>query len=181
MAATRGRIDNRAKRQQAAVANDAPRRGVLSFHSGRVGAIPSERFRRARADCPPRGAALRHRRDRRDHTPAGGARVLVRDPKGVRIDDGQVIARIKGLAVPPAWKDVWICTFENGHLQATGRDARRRKQYRYHPEWNRARGEDKFSRVVDFGTVLREESATVIERAGGVGTDDGSDQVFPGR
>jgi DNA topoisomerase-1 len=77
-----------------------------------------------------------------------------RDPKGVRIDDEQVIARIKGLAVPPAWEDVWICTFENGHLQATGRDARRRKQYRYHPEWNRARGEDKFSRVVGFGTVL---------------------------
>ena len=77
-----------------------------------------------------------------------------RDPKGVRIDDEQVIARIKGLAVPPAWEDVWICSFENGHLQATGRDARRRKQYRYHPEWNRARGEDKFSRVVGFGTVL---------------------------
>lgn len=84
-----------------------------------------------------------------------------RDPKGVRIDDEQVIARIKGLAVPPAWEDVWICTFENGHPQATGRDARRRKQYRYHPEWNRVRGEDKFSRVVDFGTVPPRPRMTV--------------------
>ena len=77
-----------------------------------------------------------------------------RDPEGVRIDDPEVLARIKGLAVPPAWEDVWICTVENGHLQATGRDARRRKQYRYHPEWSRVRNEGKFDRMVDFGLAL---------------------------
>lgn len=77
-----------------------------------------------------------------------------RDPAGERIDDPEVIARIKRLAVPPAWEDVWICTLENGHLQATGRDARRRKQYRYHPEWSRIRNEGKFDRIVDFGLIL---------------------------
>jgi DNA topoisomerase I len=76
------------------------------------------------------------------------------DPSGARIADPEEIARIKAIAVPPAWEDVWICTFANGHLQATGRDARRRKQYRYHPEWSRARNEDKFERIVEFGEVL---------------------------
>jgi DNA topoisomerase I len=84
-----------------------------------------------------------------------------RDPRGERIDDPEEIARIKQLAVPPAWEDVWICTFENGHLQATGRDARRRKQYRYHPEWSRIRNEGKFDRVVDFGLVLPDVRARV--------------------
>lgn len=77
-----------------------------------------------------------------------------RDPSGERIDDPEEIERIKAIAVPPAWEDVWICTYANGHLQATGRDARRRKQYRYHPEWSRARNEDKFERIVEFGEVL---------------------------
>jgi DNA topoisomerase-1 len=77
-----------------------------------------------------------------------------RGPNGERIIDPQELARIKAIAVPPAWEDVWICTFENAHLQATGRDARRRKQYRYHPEWSRARNEDKFERMVEFGDVL---------------------------
>jgi DNA topoisomerase I len=77
-----------------------------------------------------------------------------RGPNGERIADPQELARIKAIAVPPAWEDVWICTFENAHLQATGRDARRRKQYRYHPEWSRARNQDKFERMVEFGDVL---------------------------
>jgi len=64
------------------------------------------------------------------------------------------LARIKALAVPPAWTDVWICPLENGHLQATGRDARRRKQYRYHARWRRTRDETKYEHMLEFGRAL---------------------------
>jgi DNA topoisomerase-1 len=64
------------------------------------------------------------------------------------------LQRIRGLVLPPAWKDVWICILENGHLQATGKDSRQRKQYRYHPLWNELRNHTKFFRMMDFGTVL---------------------------
>ncbi|HVC31311.1 MAG TPA: hypothetical protein VND24_09000, partial [Steroidobacteraceae bacterium] len=64
------------------------------------------------------------------------------------------LARIKALAVPPAWTDVWICPHQNGHLQATGRDARRRKQYRYHARWRRTRDETKYEHVLEFGQAL---------------------------
>ena len=67
---------------------------------------------------------------------------------------GEVLARIRKLAIPPAYTDVWICANPRGHLQATGRDARGRKQYRYHPDWSAARGADKFGRVVAFGAAL---------------------------
>lgn len=62
--------------------------------------------------------------------------------------------RIARLAIPPAWTDVWICADGRGHLQATGRDARGRKQYRYHPEWVKRRSEDKFGRMAEFGHAL---------------------------
>src|SRR5687768_13443601 len=58
------------------------------------------------------------------------------DPAGRPVRDADTLARIRSLAVPPAWSDVWICPLANGHLQATGRDARRRKQYRYHARWH---------------------------------------------
>ncbi len=76
------------------------------------------------------------------------------DTQGSRIKDKEVIARIDALAIPPAWKNVWICASENGYLQATGIDDRRRKQYIYHPEWVKASQENKFSRLVDFGLAL---------------------------
>jgi DNA topoisomerase I len=62
--------------------------------------------------------------------------------------------RIKKLSIPPAWTDVWISPVPNGHLQATGRDAKGRKQYRYHPQWTVVRGETKFHRMVAFGATL---------------------------
>ena len=65
-----------------------------------------------------------------------------------------ILARIQALAIPPAWTDVWISPDPNGHLQATGRDARGRKQYRYHARWNRRRNLDKFSRLVEIGHSL---------------------------
>ena len=75
-------------------------------------------------------------------------------PDGTLITDAAEIARIRKLAVPPAYQDVWICRDPNGHLQATGRDARGRKQYRYHPRWRAVRDEAKYTRMLLFGRVL---------------------------
>ncbi len=76
------------------------------------------------------------------------------DPDDVQIEDEAELARIRKLAIPPAYEDVWICVSPRGHLQATGHDARRRKQYRYHPEWRVARDSHKFDRMVEFGEAL---------------------------
>lgn len=75
-------------------------------------------------------------------------------PDGAKISDRATLARIKALGIPPAWEDVWICPSPNGHIQATGRDARRRKQYIYHPQWREARDETKFARLAVFGASL---------------------------
>src|SRR6267378_4411661 len=76
------------------------------------------------------------------------------DTEGKRIRDEQRLLRIKRLAIPPAWTHVWICPSSNGHLQATGRDARQRKQYRYHDRWREIRDENKFGRLADFAKAL---------------------------
>jgi len=76
------------------------------------------------------------------------------DPNGRRIRNKAELDRIRALAIPPAYERVWICTRANGHLQATGRDARGRKQYRYHPQWRVAKDRHKFDRMVEFGAVL---------------------------
>ena len=76
------------------------------------------------------------------------------DSGGKPIRDEQRILRIKRLAIPPAWTDVWICPSPNGHIQATGRDARGRKQYRYHERWREVRDENKFGRVAAFAKAL---------------------------
>ncbi len=77
-----------------------------------------------------------------------------RDADGHAVRDAATLARIRALAIPPAYTEVWICALDNGHLQATGRDARRRKQYRYHADWARVRGDGKFDRVIAFGQAL---------------------------
>ena len=71
-----------------------------------------------------------------------------------KIKDEKRLKRIKGLVIPPAWENVWICAVENGHLQATGIDAKMRKQYRYHPAWNALRNHTKFYRLLEFGKAL---------------------------
>ena len=73
---------------------------------------------------------------------------------GKPVTDADERRRIAALVIPPAWKDVWICPRADGHLQATGRDARGRKQYRYHADWRAARDETKFGRMVAFGEAL---------------------------
>ena len=75
-------------------------------------------------------------------------------PDNRPVKDSTTLARIAGLAIPPAYDDVWICTDELGHLQATGRDVRRRKQYRYHPQWRSLRDSAKFQRMIEFGDAL---------------------------
>jgi len=70
------------------------------------------------------------------------------------LKDKAYLKRIKKLAIPPAWTEVWICALENGHIQATGLDARKRKQYRYHALWTLIRGETKFHRLYEFGKLL---------------------------
>jgi DNA topoisomerase-1 len=82
-------------------------------------------------------------------------------PSGRRVRDERTLARIAKLAVPPAYEDVWICVNPRGHLQATGRDARGRKQYRYHADWSSARNDHKHSRMLSFGQALSRMRATV--------------------
>ena len=77
-----------------------------------------------------------------------------RDIHGELISDVDTLSRIKSLAIPPAWTDVWICPWPNGHIQATGRDARGRKQYRYHPRWRETRDETKYHRMLVFSRAL---------------------------
>ena len=76
------------------------------------------------------------------------------DPDGRPVRDADALERIHSLAIPPAWTDVWICPRAEGHLQATGHDARGRKQYRYHPRWTQVRDETKFHRLTAFARAL---------------------------
>ncbi len=73
---------------------------------------------------------------------------------GKKVSDAETLDRIKKLVIPPAWENVWICKYDNGHIQVTGIDARGRKQYRYHPLWNALRNETKFYRLLEFGKCL---------------------------
>ena len=104
-----------------------------------------------------RAAGLRHVSDdgpgiTREAAPGGGFRY--RGVDGRLIRRASEIQRIAHLAIPPAWTDVWICPLPNGHIQATGRDARRRKQYRYHERWRAQRDATKYERTVAFGEAL---------------------------
>lgn len=88
---------------------------------------------------------------------------------GARIDDDEVVERIRSLAIPPAWEDVWICSDPAGHIQATGTDAKGRRQYRYHDEWREDRDREKHDRVVRFAKRLpdlRERVATDLAQDG---------------
>ncbi len=92
-----------------------------------------------------------------------------RDADGRPVRDRATLKRIKALGIPPAWTDVWISPLSNGHLQATGRDARGRKQYRYHSRWREVRDETKFNRMLAFGRALpalRQRVAADLARPG---------------
>ena len=95
------------------------------------------------------------------------------DDCGRRIADDEVLERISELAIPPAWRDVWICPYPSGHLQATGLDARGRKQYLYHPKWRERRDRLKFDDMLAFARALPDMRASVADAlgAGGLGRD----------
>lgn len=104
---------------------------------------------------------IRRKRSGRSFTYAG--------PDGAALRDRETLRRIKALAIPPAWTDVWICPDAKGHLQATGRDARGRKQYRYHARWRQVRDAVKFDRMLAFAQALpriREGADRDLERQG---------------
>jgi DNA topoisomerase-1 len=86
-----------------------------------------------------------------------------RDADGRPVKDAAALQRIRALAIPPAWTDVWICPHANGHIQATGRDARNRKQYRYHARWRAIRDESKYGRILDFAKALPRIRARIRE------------------
>jgi DNA topoisomerase-1 len=91
------------------------------------------------------------------------------DEDGHWLADPSALERIRRLAIPPAWRDVWICPHPNGHIQATGRDARGRKQYRYHPHWSEERDGTKYSRMLALGAALpglRRRVAADLARSG---------------
>jgi DNA topoisomerase IB len=97
-----------------------------------------------RVDCSTRGITRRRR----------GRGFEYLDDAGRRVADAEVIRRIRELAIPPAWEDVWVCPYPNGHLQATGIDAAGRKQYRYHDDWRTRRDQEKFDAMLGFGATL---------------------------
>jgi DNA topoisomerase-1 len=103
-----------------------------------------------------RAAGLRYVRDDRPGLCRirSGKGFRYQGPDGATIRDRETLARLRALAIPPAWTDVWICPQANGHLQATGHDERGRKQYRYHPRWRAVRDENKYDRMISFGQAL---------------------------
>ena len=114
----------------------------MASNSKRRRAAPAEGLRFARDDEP---GIARH---------GEPGRFSYRDARGAAVDHEPTLERIRALAIPPAWTQVWICADERGHLQATGRDARGRKQYRYHPAWRATREADKFDQLADFAQAL---------------------------
>ena len=90
-----------------------------------------------------------------------GKNFRYRDASGKPVRDAEILGRIKSLAIPPAWTEVWICANPNGHLQATGRDARGRKQFRYHSRWREIRDETKYARMIAFAHALPQIRARI--------------------
>ena len=119
-----------------------------------------------------RAAGLRHVDDGRMpgiRRIGSKSRVRYVGPNGSTIGNAAELQRIRSLAIPPAWTDVWICPDPRGHLQATGRDARGRKQYRYHPRWREVRDEVKYGRMIPFARSLpaiRERTSLDLRKSG---------------
>src|SRR5438105_1228250 len=134
------------------------------------------RLARAKAPlAPPESAKIAGLRYVDDRRMAGirrigsTSRVRYVAPNGRTIGEAAELRRIKALVIPPAWKDVWICPDPRGHVQATGRDARGRKQYRYHARWREVRDEVKYGRLIAFAEALpsiRRRTAADVRKSG---------------
>jgi DNA topoisomerase I len=125
---------------------------------------PVARLRRS--DCSSPGIARRRR----------GRGFEYLDRSGRTIRDPLTLDRVRALAIPPAWSDVWICADANGHLQAVGTDAAGRRQYRYHPRWRERRDQQKFDETLEFGRVLPKLRETAAEHL--AGPDLGKERVL---
>ncbi len=100
---------------------------------------------------------------------SAGKRFFYLNQQGRRISDPKTVDRIRQIVIPPAWTDVWICPSPHGHIQATGRDAKGRKQYRYHPKYRAVRDETKFERILKFSKVfpkVRKQVERDLRRSG---------------
>ena len=117
--------------------------------------------RMRRIDCSGPGITRRRR----------GKGFEYRDEEGRRVSEEEVLARIRELAIPPAWKEVWICPYPNGHLQAVGTDVAGRKQYLYHREWRRRRDQEKFNDMLSFARSLPELRRVCAEHLASPGFD----------
>ena len=111
---------------------------------------------RAQSRRAARAAGLRYVDDARPglRRARKGKSFVYSDARGRPLRDAQTVQRIRKLAIPPAWTNVWICPHANGHIQATGRDLRGRKQYRYHAQWSAVRETDKHGRICDFARLM---------------------------
>ena len=119
------------------------------------GAAPDEPAVPADPAAAARFAGLRYVSDLRPGIRrTAPAAASLHSPTGERIKDPERLRWLRSLAIPPAWTDVWISPFTNGHILATGRDKRGRKQYRYHPSWREVRDETKYARMIAFGELL---------------------------
>src|SRR3954469_21212657 len=127
----------------------------LARRAKRPPKTPSVRLRRSDTGGP----GIQRRRGGRGFTYVGA--------DGRRVDDEEVRARIHALVIPPAWKDVWICPYPGGHIQATGLDQRGRKQYLYHPRWRERRDQEKFDDMVEFAQALPQLRPRVDPDLGG--------------
>jgi len=136
---------------------------------------------RRAADAAEKAEVLRLRAESRQAARAAGLRYVEDSAPGIRrqrkgtgfsysdargrpIRDPATLARIRTLAIPPAWQQVWICPSPQGHIQATGRDARGRKQYRYYAQWSAARDADKHLRICEFARLLPDLRAHVLRK-----------------
>jgi len=122
----------------------------------RTRTVPAMTISRDDPRAAARATGLRYATDTRPGLSRrrAGRGFTYRDADGKTIRDRATLDRIRAIVIPPAWTDVWICPWPNGHLQATGRDARGRKQYRYHELWRQRRGADNFARMIAFAKAL---------------------------
>jgi DNA topoisomerase-1 len=147
---------------------ESPRRG----NNGRNGSRSTTRAdSQATAIETAKDAGLRYSTDSQPgiHRHRRGNGFVYVDHDGKQLRDSDTLRRIKALVIPPAWRDVWICSNANGHLQAAGRDARGRKQYRYHARWRQMRDATKYDRLIAFGQALpslRQRTARDLTKAG---------------
>jgi DNA topoisomerase-1 len=121
-----------------------------------MAAVDSSSLSESDGRASARAAGLRYSTDARPGITRkrSGRGFSYRRPDGELLHDRAVLTRIRALAIPPAWTEVWICPDASGHLQATGRDAKGRKQYRYHDLWRAGRDDAKFESLIDFARVL---------------------------